>query len=184
MILVPPSMNKRELTLRQAAISDTQLVAEMHARSWAATYRGTLPERYLNDEMPAERLAYWQEKMPKLADGSGAVFIAELAGKPGGLLCVIGPDHNHGVLVDNLHAMPEYKGSGAGTAMLETAAQWAIERGAFHLHLLVLEQNLAAIGFYESRGWRRVGKQDAKLGNIDVAALIYVRTLEGRDQIL
>ena len=48
--------------------------------------------------------------------------------------------------------MPGHKGSGAGTAMLDETYRRARASGANRLHLLVLDSNVAAIGFYESRG--------------------------------
>ena len=62
------------------------------------------------------------------------------------------PDEHGSVYIDNLPAMPGHKGPGAGTAMLDEAYRRARASGANRLHLLVLDSNVAAIGFYESRG--------------------------------
>ncbi len=91
-----------------------------------------------------------------------------------GFVCLVAPDENGSVLVDNLHALPEAKGSGLGTAMLSIAAQWAHDRGAAGMHLYVLESNVAAIGFYESRGWKLAGREDDTMGGIHIIALRYV----------
>jgi len=61
-----------------------------------------------------------------------------------------------------------------GTAMLSVAAQWARGRGATSMHLYVLEPNVAAIGFYESRGWKLAGREDDTMGGIAIIALRYV----------
>jgi hypothetical protein len=42
------------------------------------------------------------------------------------------------------------------------------------MHLYVLEPNVAAIGFYESRGWRLSGRENDTMGGIDIIALRYV----------
>ena len=42
------------------------------------------------------------------------------------------------------------------------------------MHLFVLEPNVAAIGFYESRGWQPAGREDDTMGGIDIIALRYV----------
>jgi GNAT superfamily N-acetyltransferase len=165
------------LVLQPATLKEAALIADMHARSWAKAYRGILPGTYLDDELAGDRAAHWSTRFDELADGAGEVFIAYIDGKAAGFVCVIAPDETGSVLVDNLHAMPEAKGTGLGTAMLETAAKWAADRGAKNLHLYVLEPNVAAIGFYESRGWRLAGREDDTMGGINIIALRYTRPI-------
>ncbi|QIE24659.1 Acetyltransferase (GNAT) family protein [Caballeronia sp. SBC2] len=160
--------------LRPATSADAQIIAGMHAQSWASAYRGILPDDFLDREMPAERETHWHARSEELAAGAGEVLIAIQDDRPIGFVCLVAPDENGSVLVDNLHALPEAKGSGLGTAMLSVAAQWARDRGATSMHLFVLEPNVAAIGFYESRGWRLAGREDDTMGGIDIIALRYV----------
>ncbi|WP_254074044.1 GNAT family N-acetyltransferase [Burkholderia sp. S171] len=163
--------------LRQATSTDAQLIAEMHAQSWASAYRGILPDDFLDHEMSAERETHWQTRFEGLAAGAGEVLIAVQDDRPIGFICLVAPDEDGSVLVDNLHALPGAKGSGLGTAMLSVAAQWARDRGAASLHLSVLEPNVAAIGFYESRGWQLAGREDDTMGGIEIIALRYVLPL-------
>lgn len=166
------------LRLRKATGTDAPLIARMHAQSWAATYRGILPDTFLDNDAPAERTAHWTRRMEEIDAGEGIAWIAELSGTPIGFVCLVDPDANGSVLVDNLHALPGFKGAGAGTAMLAAAQAWARERGARQLHLSVLEGNQAAMGFYESRGWRFAAREDDRMGGIDVVSLVYVFALE------
>jgi GNAT superfamily N-acetyltransferase len=124
--------------------------------------------------MTAERAKHWNTRFDELAAGAGEVLIAIQDDRAIGFVCLVAPDENGSVLVDNLHALPGAKGSGLGTAMLSVAAQWARDRGATSMYLYVLEPNVAAIGFYESRGWRLAGREDDTMGGIDIIALRYV----------
>jgi GNAT superfamily N-acetyltransferase len=160
--------------LRPATPADAQLIASMHAQSWASAYRGILPGDFLDREMPAERETHWNTRFEELAAGAGEVLIAIQDDRPIGFVCLVAPDENGSVLVDNLHALPGAKGSGLGTAMLAVAAQWARDRRAASMHLFVLEPNVAAIGFYESRGWQLAGREDDTMGGINIIALRYV----------
>ena len=160
--------------LRTATSGDAQLIAGIHAQSWASAYRGILPDDFLDREMSAERETHWQTRFEELAAGAGEVLIAIQDDRPIGFICLVAPDENGSVLVDNLHALPGAKGSGLGTAMLSVAAQWARGRGATSMHLYVLEPNVAAIGFYESRGWKLAGREDDAMGGIHIIALRYV----------
>ncbi|WP_031361073.1 GNAT family N-acetyltransferase [Caballeronia sordidicola] len=160
--------------LRPATSADAPLIARMHAQSWASGYRGILPDDFLDREMSAERETHWSTRFEELAAGAGEVVIAMHDDQPIGFLCLVAPDETGSVLVDNLHALPGAKGSGLGTAMLGFAARWASDRAATSLHLFVLEPNVAAIGFYESRGWKLAGREDDTMGGIDIIALRYV----------
>jgi GNAT superfamily N-acetyltransferase len=166
------------LVLRDAVPADLDLIVSMHVRSWVSAYRGILPDRYLDHEIHAERAAHWAARMPELAGGAGRVVIAMHDDAAVGFTCLIEPDADGSVLVDNLHALPGHKGLGTGTALLAEAMRWARERGARQLHLSVLEDNAAAIGFYESRGWRREAREADHMAGIDLFALRYVLSLD------
>jgi GNAT superfamily N-acetyltransferase len=166
------------LRLRKATRPDTTLIARMHTESWAAAYRGILPDDFLDKEAPIERVAHWEKRMVELEAGEGIALIAELDAVPVGFVCLANPDASGSVLVDNLHALPGYRGTGAGSAMLDAAKAWARERGASRLHLLVLEDNRPAIGFYESRGWRFAAREYDHMGGIDLVSLVYSYELD------
>jgi ribosomal protein S18 acetylase RimI-like enzyme len=166
------------LVFRVATGEDTTLIASMHARSWAATYRGMLPDAYLDHEVFAERAAHWQIRMAEIEAGAGCVLIAQQDKEPVGFVCTIEPDDTGSVLVDNLHALPGYKGLGIGSALLAQAERWARERSAREMYLSVLERNAAAIGFYESRGWQRGAREADRVAGADVFSLRYARPLD------
>lgn len=163
-----------QLNLREAGVDDTELIASIHTRSWASAYRGMLPDAYLDNALPLERAKHWQTRMKDIASGAGCVLIAESNGEPAGFVCVEAPDQSGSALIDNLHALPAFRGCGVGSVLLDAAAAWARARGARQMHLSVLEANTAAIGFYESRGWTRSGREDDTLGGVDVVCLRYV----------
>lgn len=168
----------KRVVLRHADRTDSALIADMHARSWASAYRGMLPDRYLDEIAPAERRALWPDKMTSFENGSGAVLIAELDGEPIGFVCMLAPDENGSVYIDNLHALPDYKRTGAGTAMLDAARDWARKREARGMHLSVLDTNEAAIRFYASRGWTYVSREHEIMGGVDIVALTYQLIIE------
>jgi GNAT superfamily N-acetyltransferase len=173
-----PKLSPAPVLMREATAADTDLVVSMHVRSWTSAYRGILPDRYLDSEIHAERAAHWQARMREIAGGAGRVIIAEHDGAAVGFVCMVEPDEAGSVLVDNLHALPGHQGLGAGTAMLAEAMRWARSRGARQLHLPVLEDNAAAIGFYEARGWKRGAREADSMAGVDLFALLYVLPLD------
>lgn len=169
--------SKPLLTLRDAALSDLALIDDIHVRSRRVTYRGQVSDHYLDVAMPEASLADWRRKLPELLAGAGRVVIAQADGAPVGFVCAFAPDARGSVYINNLHALPERKGLGVGTALLDAAARWARERGASAMHLKVLETNAAAIGFYESRGWRCIERVDDAWAGEKIVALVYATAL-------
>ena len=135
-----------------ASRDDAVAVARVHAASWKATYRGILPDTYLDGEVDLERAEYWHtalngQRYPivKLARASGEVvgFIA-LHNDP--------DDQGYDFTIEHLHLLPECQGQGLGRYLMKAAAEMVLANGAANLCLWVFEENIAAIGFYERLG--------------------------------
>jgi GNAT superfamily N-acetyltransferase len=58
----------------------------------------------------------------------------------------------HGLYLEDLYVMPEYRGSGLGKAMLRSLAALAVERGYARVEWEVLDWNKPSIEFYRSLG--------------------------------
>jgi GNAT superfamily N-acetyltransferase len=167
------------LSLRPATAIDADLIASIHSASWQATYRGLLPDAFLDGEVVRERAVYWQARLRAPGAERRMVVIAECAGEPVGFVCVERqPDSPWGVLLDNLHALPARQGIGAGKLLMRAAQNWAREQGEAQLYLYVLEGNSPAIGFYERQGWLFSGAEPDQMGGVDITALRYVYRLQ------
>jgi ribosomal protein S18 acetylase RimI-like enzyme len=161
------------LTLRAATLADLALIDDIHCRSRRATYRGQVSDHYLDVAMPAASRADWEAKLPQMLATGGCVLVAEGGGEAIGFACARPADADGVVYLNNLHALPERKGLGVGTALLDAVARHARASGARAMQLHVLETNRPAIGFYESRGWRRIGREDHEWAGETVVALLY-----------
>jgi GNAT superfamily N-acetyltransferase len=58
----------------------------------------------------------------------------------------------HGIYLEDLYVMPEYRGSGLGKALLSSLAGLAVDRGYARLEWAVLDWNQPAIDFYRGLG--------------------------------
>ncbi|CAH2791373.1 MAG: GCN5-related N-acetyltransferase [uncultured Paraburkholderia sp.] len=167
------------LSLRPATVADAALIASIHSTSWRATYRGLLPDTFLDGEVTEERAAYWEARMSAPGSERRMVLIAVLGDEPIGFVCVERqPESAWGVLLDNLHALPGYQGIGAGRLLMRAAEDWARVQGETQLYLYVLEGNVPAIGFYERQGWQFVGAEPDRMGGVDITALRHVYRLD------
>ncbi|MEY8382511.1 GNAT family N-acetyltransferase [Christensenellaceae bacterium 44-20] len=93
------------------------------------------------------------------------IFLAESAGKIVGFACVWQcepkPEENYLVpgkfaYLSDLVLLPESRGMGIGSALLEACKNWARERGIFRMKLDSLCKNEVANHLYEREGFRPV----------------------------
>lgn len=141
------------MVLREASIKDLSNIAELHAQSWRENYSDTLSNKYLSEDVYADRTKIWTARLtnPLL---NQFILIAEVDSIFCGFVCMFGAnDPRFGTIIDNLHVKSTIKGKGIGTKLLVEAAGWAARNYENdNLYLEVLEGNLKAIKFYESLG--------------------------------
>ena len=135
-----------------ASPEDAAAVAKVHAASWKATYRGILPDTYLDTEVDVERADYWQSALDTRR--YRIVKLARVSGEVAGLIALHDDpeDEGYDFTIEHLHILPGYKGQGLGRYLMKSAAETAQAGGAENLCLWVFEENVAAIGFYERLG--------------------------------
>ncbi len=138
---------------RQALPADVERLAALHARSWQETYRGILPDSFLDNDVAAERLAHWQEQF-RINSPNQHLIVAEADGRLAGFACTVANhDPVYGALLDNLHVATAYKGQGIGRHLMKLAAEWVQEHDpASAFYLWVYEKNDAARTFYDRLG--------------------------------
>ncbi len=155
------------------------LIAPLHSASWRVVYRGIFGDAYLDHEVESDRLRHWQARVPELVDGVGEIFLATIAGVPAGFLCIeIGPQHERGAYVDNLHMLPHLRGYGVGKLLVAAAGAWAVKHGEHQLYLRVYEDNKAARQFYTREGWREIAREvEVVPGGANATMLVLVMAL-------
>jgi ribosomal protein S18 acetylase RimI-like enzyme len=86
--------------------------------------------------------------------------IAELDGKPAGLVSGTHPDEDGAVLLISMWVAPFARGRGVGDALVEAVIGWARDRGASAVELDVRQANEAAIILYRRNGFVDQGPSD------------------------
>jgi ribosomal protein S18 acetylase RimI-like enzyme len=140
--------------LRRAEPGDHAAIADLHARSWQAAYRGILTEEFLSGEVHEDRRRVWERR---LAAGIPDHLYVQLAWQGSlliGFVCVfLDFDPEWGALVDNLHVAAESKRRGIGRELLAHAGRYvAAVRPNSPMHLWVFAENLNACRFYNRMG--------------------------------
>ncbi|WP_420993442.1 GNAT family N-acetyltransferase [Cupriavidus sp. 30B13] len=140
----------RTIELTPAGPRDAALVASLHARSWQHAYRGVLPDGYLEQEAPAQRLRTWRARLVDGAEAPLEVTLARVDGEPAGFSCLQPhAEPEFGIYLDNLHVMPQWHGMGVGKRLFAACVRRAIAGWPGQpLFLYVLDANVQARGFY------------------------------------
>ncbi len=75
--------------------------------------------------------------------------------------------------ITNIAVLPNYRGHGVGTALLNAAVSFCKETGLSFLSLEVRKSNFTAVSIYEKAGFKAVGKRKNFYSNPTEDAIIY-----------
>lgn len=150
-----PSGN--ELTIRRAGPDDAPAIADVHARSWQATYRGLVSDEVIDDVVAgqAERAARIGRTLSD-PDTPHHFFVAVTDRIVGMADAAPSRDADATPTTGELHAIylaPEALGRGIGRALHDAALEDLSARGFTELTLWVLRENERARRFYQAAGW-------------------------------
>jgi GNAT superfamily N-acetyltransferase len=163
-----------EIILRPAGIDDAEGIARVRVESWRTTYRGILPDVFL-DSMSVDRYRHtWADILAY--DKSMFTFVA--VNKAGNIVGFAGggperdgnPKYQAELYV--IYLLQEYQGMGIGQALAQTVARKLLEEGYKSLIVWVLAQNQAR-GFYEKLGGVYVGEKPITLGGTNYREVSY-----------
>src|SRR5437879_5572083 len=69
-----------EFSVRRATVADAAVIAAVRIDSWRATYRGIVPDAYLDSMKVEESTALWTRVLSAASDAA-CVFVAEIKGE-------------------------------------------------------------------------------------------------------
>lgn len=145
--------------LRRARAADARAIAELHVATWKSAYPGLLPQDYLDDLAPEDRLGDWEQALA--ASPWPVVLVAEEGRSLVGFASV-SPSRDEDAEdtvgeVQTLYVGPGAWRGGVGTALLVAAGEVLAEAGFTTGTLWVLDVNDRARRFYERNGWTADG---------------------------
>ncbi|MGH6992156.1 MAG: GNAT family N-acetyltransferase [Caulobacteraceae bacterium] len=137
------------IKIRQARREEAGAIALCHVEADWQTYAPIFGARTVKRELSAS-LARWEAA---LAAGD-KIWVAQDDGRA----AILGFAHLHGDWMGALYLLEAWRRRGIGTALLSEVRRRAGEQGFERIRFQVLEENRAAIAFYEARGGRSTGK--------------------------
>ena len=169
------------MIVRAADLRDRDAIVALHIESWRASYRGLLPDDFLDGPVEPERVEHWQNFLTS-TDADRITLIAISDDVLAGFVSVARSDSgDFDAYIEHLHVRPGLKGQGIGRRLLGEAARRLVDKGYRSAYLLVFDGNADAIGFYERLGGetRSFGMEErggktiprSRIGWVDLAAL-------------
>jgi ribosomal protein S18 acetylase RimI-like enzyme len=139
------SMVKVDYEVRPAILTDIEAIAAFQTSCWRESYRGLVPDEYLDHVTEADRAIRWRER---LISGSREIAIGWAAAEIAGVVSWGNPEDGSRLLeLKSLYVDKNHRGSGLATTLTNRAV------GDAAAQLWVFEQNLRARTFYQKVGF-------------------------------
>jgi len=173
-----------EITFRRAIADDAAAIAALRVESWRATYRGVMPDAYLDNMRAEESTAMWSQVLNANVPGI-CVFVAqagdEIVGFAAGMLLT--PEKfDCDAELTAIYIKPIAQRGGVGRRLVALVTHYLQQVGAVALLAWVITDNQPARRFYEELGaellveqpftWDGLDLMEAGYGWNDLTALL------------
>ena len=163
----------KEINLRRATVADAEAIAAVRIESWLATYRGMIPDEYLDSMQLAESITHWRtilEALPATGERI-CVFVAEseaqVIGFASGML-LPEPKLEMQAELTAVYLRPAWQRSGIGRRMVQKVARTLQAQGSNSLLVWVIAENAIARNFYEELGGALLLEQKFSWDGLDL----------------
>lgn len=129
---------------------DAQELAELYVTNWQKTYRGMLPDAFLDGMNAEDASRRWNSFAGVCGQG---IFVAEQNGVLAGF-AAYRPDENSedALYLDSLHVSEKVRGQGIGTALIRTVGRHAANNGFTRMTIRIVRGNDKAGALYRKLG--------------------------------
>jgi L-amino acid N-acyltransferase YncA len=161
--------------IRVATPSDIRAIAEVQVDSWRSTYRGIIPDDYLDGLSYEHRERVWRVFFGSRQDGKEMFVAVDENGAVIGFACG-GPQNGttpgfQGELYA-IYLRDEAKGRGHGRALLDAVARFLIANGVRSMLIWVLADNPSR-KFYEACGGHEAAHKKVVIGGAELEEVGY-----------
>jgi len=149
-----------DFVVRPGTIRDAPGIAAVHVQTWRTSYKGIVPDSFLDGLSIARRADQWREALSQVGPPS-FVWVAEATNSIVGFSWV-GPARDEDAEVQTAELYAVYvlstsQRSGIGSTLVRRSVESLIQERFRQATLWVLARNVAAQKFYERLGWEPEG---------------------------
>ncbi|WP_044476898.1 GNAT family N-acetyltransferase [Oceanobacillus massiliensis] len=160
------------MKIRKAVNSDAQEIAIVHVDSWRTTYKGIVPDAYLEKLSYQERTELWKSNLHE-----ETVYVAEndngdiVGFATGGKKKTLNYEQYDGELYA-IYILEPFQGIGIGKLLIEPVIHDLKESGIDSMIVLVLNDNPAKY-FYEALGARKIDTIKVTIAGVELKECVY-----------
>ncbi|MET2989160.1 GNAT family N-acetyltransferase [Herbaspirillum seropedicae] len=150
-----------EVLFRRARKGDAASIAGVRIDAWRASYRGLVPDSYLDHLKPEESVKLWEQVLEASSDAA-CTFVAESGGEIIGFasgMTLAESRFGCDAELTAICVLPDEQRKGIGKRLLANVAATLISAGATGLMAWVLSKNEGAGEFFASLGAERLYEQ-------------------------
>jgi ribosomal protein S18 acetylase RimI-like enzyme len=172
-------MNKiKEIQLRRATVADAEAIAAIRIEGWRTTYRGMIPDSYLNEMDMNENVLHWRTILQALPvkEDSLCVYVAVSEDEIVGFVSAMKlsePKLDKDGEINAIYIRPQWQRCGIGKRMLHKAARSLQAMGCISCVIWVIDGNSQARNFYEELGGEILIEQDFSWDGLDLTEVGY-----------
>jgi GNAT superfamily N-acetyltransferase len=162
-------------TIRRALPADARAIAEVRVGAWRGTYRGMIPDSYLDAMKVEDSEALWRRVLAA-APNATSVFVATtdegvVAFASGMMLAE--PRFGLDAELTAIYVRPGHQRTGIGRRLVQTVAAAQRAVGATGVLTWVIAQNRGARKFYEGLGAELLVEQPFEWDDMDLVEAGY-----------
>ncbi|MEM4990199.1 GNAT family N-acetyltransferase [Collimonas sp. H4R21] len=159
-----------DVVIRRATVADAPVIAAVRIDSWRATYRGIIPDDYLDGMKVEDSTAIWSRILSATSSAAN-VFVAEVDGEVLGFAAgmtlkeaKLGYDSE----LTAIYLEPSVQRAGIGRRLVAHVAATLASAGANNMLVWVLAENRQARQFYEMLGAELLVEQPFSWDGLDL----------------
>ncbi|MDP5008894.1 MAG: GNAT family N-acetyltransferase [Glaciimonas sp.] len=159
-----------DFKVRRATVEDAEDIATVRIDSWRVTYRGIIPDAYLDGMTLAESTGIWTRVLAATSDAA-CVFVAEIDGKIIGFAAGITLKEaklGYDAELTALYLIPSVQRAGIGRRLVAHVATALAAAGANNMLVWVLSENKIARDFYVKLGAELLLEQPFSWDGLDL----------------
>ena len=163
------------ITVRRAAAGDAPAIARVRVESWRTTYRGMIPDAYLDSMQVDASTAIWDRVLTAGANTT-SVFVAEHADEIVGFASgAMLKEQKYGIDAElvAIYLRREFQHVGLGRRLVGSVADAQSAFGATGLLTWVIAGNKLARTFYERLGGELLVEQPFQWDGMDLVEVGY-----------
>jgi GNAT superfamily N-acetyltransferase len=164
------------IDIRRAAVGDAPAIAQVRVDSWRTTYRGLIPDAYLDGMQVDASTALW-ERVLSAENTTADVFVATHDGEVIGFAAgnrLKEPKHGADAEITAVYLRREYQNAGIGRRLVAAVVDAQRAHGATAMIVWVIAGNKIARAFYEALGGDLVIEQPFQWDGMDLVEAGYV----------